>query len=194
MVILFVFGLWALAGSWHNHPVLGVTAAVVYLELGLASLRVASLSGGVVYNEELAQRIAPVLVGLCNKAGCQLPRVIIRDDAIGAACVRSARRRVLLVVSKPFVDRVDDRQLRAILAHEVVHIARRDLTSVKTRMWVAFVFAIVGVIALEASGWGGAIYPEYVAAFVVVFTASQVALSILNRPLETRADAEGAGG
>lgn len=76
----------------------------------------------------------------------------------------------------------------------VVHIARRDLTSVKTRMWVAFVFAIAGVIALEASGWGGAIYPEYVAAFVVVFTASQVALSILNRPLETRADAEGAGG
>lgn len=80
----------------------------MYLELTLAVFRVSTLVGGVVYREELAERIAPLLEDLCTRAACSLPRVVIRDGAVRVAEVRKARGRALLVLSDHYVDRVDD--------------------------------------------------------------------------------------
>ena len=188
-------GVWAVVGSWHRHRVLGLVAGVVFLELTLAVFRVSTLVGGVVYQEELAERIAPLLEGLCTRAACAVPKVVIRDDAVRVATVRQGRgRRLLLVLSAPYVQKVDDRQLGAILAHEVVHIARDDLGWAKIRMWASLLFAAVGAIAVGATagGYHEVVLPVYLASGLVSLIVANAVLSTLNRRLERRADIEGA--
>jgi heat shock protein HtpX len=191
-VYFLALGAWAVMGSWHQHRVLGLIAGLVFLELALAVVRTSALVGGVAYREDMAQRIAPLLEDLCTRAPCALPKVVIRDDALRVAGVRTRRGRVLLVLSGPYVDRVDDRQLRAILAHEVVHITRDDLEWAKARVWVALILGGVGAIAVGAFAGGGVALPVYGAAGLVTLMAANVVLSTLNRRLERRADMEGA--
>jgi heat shock protein HtpX len=144
------------------------------------------------YGEELAGRIAPVLEDLCTRADCSTPKVVIRDDAVRAACVRKSRGRLLLVLSGSYLDRVDDRELRAVLAHEVVHIARDDLHWVKVRLWVCLVFAGAASVAVVALAGGDVAPPVYGAAGILALIVANVGLSTFHRRLERRADLEGA--
>jgi Zn-dependent protease with chaperone function len=99
---------------------------------------------------------------------------------------------VVLVLSGPYVDRVDDRQLRGVLAHEVVHIVRDDLKRVRARIWVSLIIAATGGIALGVLAGGGLALPVYGAAGLVAVMVANVGLSTFNRRLERRADLEGA--
>ena len=99
---------------------------------------------------------------------------------------------MVLVLSGPYVDRVDDRQLRGVLAHEVVHIARDDLNRVRARIWVSLITAATGGIALGVLAGGGLALPVYGAAGLVAVMVANVGLSTFNRRLERRADLEGA--
>ena len=192
-VYFVVLSVWAVVGSWDRQRVLGIVAALVYLELMLATVRLATFSGAVVYEQAIANRIAAPLVELCNRAHCVVPSVVIRDDGIRAAAARRGRRgRASLVVSKTFVDRVDDRQLRAILAHEVIHVARNDFASLRRRAW-ATVLAVVAVCAVVgATAHGAVVFPVLVAIAFVTGLVVTTALSTLNRRLEWRADTDGA--
>jgi Zn-dependent protease with chaperone function len=185
-------GVWAVVGSWHSHRALGIVAGVVLVEVALAFVRTAMLSGAVVYRTEQAERIAAPLAQLCDKAACLLPKVVVRDDAIRAAAVMKKKDKVLLVVSEPFIDRVDDRQLVAILAHEVIHIARNDLKRASTFKWVLMGFAFAGSITVAVVFGGGLVIPVYGAGALLATLIGSIALSTLNRPLERRADTEGA--
>jgi heat shock protein HtpX len=193
-VYFLALGVWAVIGSWDQNRVLGLLAGVVYLELTLSMFRASTLVGGVVYREDLAERIAPLLEDLCKKAACTVPKVVIRDDAVRVALVRRARGQLLLVLSAPYVQRVDDRQLGAILAHEVVHIARDDLGWAQIRLWASMFFALVGAIAVGAAagGYHEVVLPVYLAAGFVALIVANAALSTFNRRLERRADLEGA--
>jgi heat shock protein HtpX len=146
----------------------------------------------VLYSDALAGRIAPLLEELCTRAACTTPKVVIRDDAMRAACVRKHRGRLLLVLSGSYLDRVDDRELRAVLAHEVVHIARDDLHWVKVRLWASLVFAGAGCVAVLALAGGGVPLPVYGAAAILSLMVANVGLSTFNRRLERRADMDGA--
>lgn len=185
-------GGWAVAGSWHRYRVLGIVSGLVYLELMLATFRLATLSGAVMYDQGMARRIAVPLIELCRRARCAVPNVVVRDDAVRAASVRRRRGRVSLVVSGPFVDRVDDRQLRALLAHEVIHIARNDFAPIRIRAWgsAGVIVAVCAVIGILANGT--VIFPVFLAIALLSGMLANVGLSLFNRPLERRADIEGA--
>jgi len=187
-------GVWSVIGSWRQHPLFGVLSGLVYLELALAVVRVGTFTGEIVYQQSLAKRIATPLVGLCARAGCRLPRVVIRDDTIRAACVRSGRRGpLLLVLSKPFLDMVDDSELRAILAHEVSHIARDDLAAAKFRAQAAGVaVGISAAVVIAVTTGSKVIVPVYLAGFTVLTVLLVAGSSLFNRRLEWRADGEGA--
>ena len=192
-VYFVLLGIWAVAGSWHRHRVIGILAGLVYLELVLTFVRIASLSGAVVYDQQLAQRIAKPLLELCGKARCDVPIVVIRDDGMRAAAVRRGRRRrLVMVVSGPFFNRMDDRQIRAIIAHELIHVARNDFAAIRRRAWAALI-AVCVVIGVVAGTTEGSVNIAVLAALgVVTAMVVNTALGTLNRRLERRADIEGA--
>ena len=192
--LLIVYGIWAAALTIHGAPVLGPIAALVLFELALASYRAASITGGVIFDEAIAARVAPLLANLCGRAGCPVPGVALRDDAVRVAGVRRFRNRTTVVLSRAFVDEVSDPELEAILAHEVVHIARGDLGAARRRaLFCVFVGTAAGLgsaFGVQRLGFGG--FPIYFAAFVLATIVSNVATAPLNRPKEARADLEGA--
>jgi hypothetical protein len=130
--------------------VVGVVAGLVYLEMSLLGYRLATSTAGVIFSDQLAGRVAPALVELCGRARCVAPRVVLSEGSAVPAGLRRDRERVLLVLSASFVDQVDDRQLRAVLAHEVAHLARGDLKWVKVRLRVSLAVGVSVSFALAA--------------------------------------------
>lgn len=188
------YGIWAALLTVHGAPVLGPVAAVVFLELALASLRVSAVTGTTVTDEDSVARVAPLLDELCARAGSAVPTVVLRDDTVRAAAVRGRRTHTTLVLSRPFVRRVDDAALRALLAHEVVHLVRDDLSAARRRAVVAL---LVGIgLAGASTAWahlpGIEGLPIWLAAILAGVMAARAGLSLLNRPRERRADLEGA--
>ena len=100
----------------------------------------------------------------------------------------------MLILSRRFVDSVDDQALAAILAHEIVHIAYGDLRVGRIRAVIAFyvgaALAIASAVLIHLPGVTG--MPIWIAAAIVGILATTVIMSPLNRPREQRADVEGA--
>lgn len=190
----FALSIWAAVLTFHGAPVLGPVAALILLELSLASYRAAGITGGVIFDETTAARVAPILAGLCHSAGCAVPPVTLRDDRVRAAAVRRSKNQTTVVLSRAFVERVGDEELKALLAHEVAHIAHGDLESARRRGLFAVIAggALAGITALviDLPGFEG--FPIDFAAFILGMLLAVVALSPLNRPKEARADLEGA--
>ena len=193
--LLFVaYGIWAAVLTVHGAPVLGPVAALVFVELALAAFRISTVTGSTVTDEAAAARLAPLLDELCARGRCPVPMVVLRDDTVRAAAVRRLRRETTLVISRPFVARIDDHALKAILAHEVVHLIRGDLRAARVRALAAVLagVALAAAIALVAPLPGIEGLPIWLAAAVVGVMAATAGLSLLNRPREHRADVEGA--
>jgi heat shock protein HtpX len=193
--LIFVgFGIWAAILIVHGEAVLGSIAVFVFLELALAVFRVATITGGTVTDDLAVTRVAVLLNELCARAACPVPRVMLRDDTVRAAAVRQLRKQTTLVISRTFVNRVDDQALKATLAHEVIHIVRDDLEAARGRAFAAVVVAAVlggaSAVVVHLPGVEG--MPIWIAAGVIGVMATNVALSPTNRPLELRADLEGA--
>src|SRR5947199_4742939 len=140
-------GLWSFYAARNGHPVLGTIAAVLFAELSAVALRGAAKIGGVVYDTDAAQRIAGPLMELCAKARCPVPHVGIRTDSTRAAYVAPHKNADVLFISRRFLAAVDDRQLRGLIAHEVIHLAYGELRAAKRRaQYGRWVGAVVGAV------------------------------------------------
>ena len=192
-LLIWVYGAWSAALTFRGQLILGPVCALVWFECGLATRRVATMVGRVVEDRSLAARVAPILADLCLRAGCSPPRLALRDDALAAATVRGPRDRPTLVLSRPFADRVSDEELRAILAHEVAHIAHHDLTASRYRGYCALgVGAVVAVVAVVAVGDWLRFLPIWTGLGSVGIIIGSAVCAPSNRWRETRADCDGA--
>ncbi len=191
-VISLLYGGWSLGLAFSGAPAAGALAVLVWAELGLIGVRMASVGGAVVVDEEVAARVAPALRELCGRVGHPVPRVVLRSDAIRAAAIRPGRGRPTLVLSCPFVRRLDDAALRALLAHEVAHTLHGDLGAGRRRALVAVAAAAVVGGAMPVLVPGPANIPIWVAAAMVVLYGVFAGLAPSNRPREARADEDAA--
>jgi heat shock protein HtpX len=150
--------------------------------------------GGVVSDDVLAARVGPAVAELCRRARCVAPRIMLRDDLLRVAGVVRVKGRITIVLSRPFTERVNEEELTALLAHEVIHIARGDLNSSRRRA----VMGVLGGYCLAAGTIAAitipivAAFPILVAAFLVGVMSTHILLSPLSRWREARADLEGA--
>ena len=192
MGVLFLgSGVWAAVAAIRGNPVLGALAAFVLVELGLVQIRVATVAGGVIADEDATSRVTPLLAEVSGRARCPAPRVVLRNDSVRVAGVRGSPKKPVLVLSRPYLDCVDDAALTALLAHEVAHIVRGDISAAR---WRALGGVLCGyALAILVAVAGGANSPPvYLAAFFVGTFAASALLSLANRFRETRADREGA--
>ena len=192
-LLLFLgYAGWSLVAALHGQRLLGALAVLVWLEFALATFRIGTQTGQVVQDPTTADRVIPILLPLCAAVGCQPPRLVLRDDRLRAAAVRRRKKSDLLILSRPFLQRVDDDELRAILAHEVVHLAHNDLRRARGRSIAAL--AGGAVLGGVSGGYSSGLIdiPIWTAAGLIGFLLTLALLSFRNRTLELRADAEGA--
>ena len=162
------FGFWAAVLCARGEPVLGPIAAVILLEFSLVLFRSSQIVGGVVSDDAVAARVGPVVTELCGRAKCGAPQIMLRDDFLRVAGVVRVRGRITIVLSRPFAERVSDQELTALLAHEVVHIARGDLGAARGRAIVGILggYGLVAVVGVAIKGSLVAAFPILVAAFL----------------------------
>jgi heat shock protein HtpX len=102
---------------------LGLLASAPYLsELLALSLARAELDAG---PETI--RLEPMLERLCGMADMPVPRLaIMPTDVPNAFSAGRNARNAIVVVTRGLVDRLDEEEIEAVLAHELAHIANRD--------------------------------------------------------------------
>jgi heat shock protein HtpX len=136
-------------------------------------------------------------------AGIGMPEVgIFESDAPNAFATGARRDAALVAVSTGLLHRMDRREVEAVLAHEVSHVANGDMVTLTliqgvVNTFVIFLARIVGqfvdrVVFRNESGTGPAYFVTVIVAEVVLAVLASILVMWFSRQREFRADAGGA--
>ena len=109
-----------------------VVAAVVFVVLALVasagSIALAlRLVGGTPVHEDTMPALVNQVEGLCATIGVVQPELRLVDDAVANACALAGRGgRSVLVVTSGLLARLGLIEMEGVVAHELVHLKRRD--------------------------------------------------------------------
>jgi Zn-dependent protease with chaperone function len=161
------------------------------LQLVYLRFRLKSLTGPIIDDDDVKSRVTAPVLELCTIMGIPAPRVRIQQT-LNPIAMSTYHKDPLLCISPDFLENVDDRALRAIIAHELIHQRAGDVAAARAR-GVAINFALYlsfVVINFSASGgfWGFAVYIAFL--FPSLAIVAWVA-GFWWRPRESRADIEG---
>lgn len=102
---------------------LGLLAAAPYL----SELLALSLAGARVDDEAASRRVQPMLERLCGMADIPVPRLAFMATPVpNAFSAGRSTRNAIIVVTEGLLERLEDEEVEAVLAHEIAHIANRD--------------------------------------------------------------------
>lgn len=191
-IVYLVLGVWSLVPAFDGQLILGAICALLWFEFALLNARLTALAAGAVEDPHLAARVATALRYVCIRAGCPLPRVSLRGDARRSAAVVSRKGRVMLVLSRDLGNMLTDDELQGILAHEVAHVALRDLETARGRgLWTAAGIPLLLFSGLAAIGHQDVFGqpPLLGGLWAIVAVAVALPLTPSSRRRELRADA-----
>jgi heat shock protein HtpX len=145
----FAYFIWGpSAAVLATFGALGLLALAPYLSERLAL----SLARAHAADEATMARLGPMLERLCGLADIPLPRVgLMATDVPNAFSAGRSPKKAVIVVTRGLLERLDDEELEAVLAHELGHVANRD----------AFVMTIAAAPAMIGRKliWGFATLP-----------------------------------
>jgi Zn-dependent protease with chaperone function len=181
---------YALAGTYR---VAFIIAAVLVGQLLVVVVRTRSLSGPTCDDLRDRERVAAILRDLCTTAVCAVPFVVIRRSGTPAG-VTSRRKHLTLMLSEDLLRATDDEELRAVVAHEVIHLKHRDLSAIRHRMIVTVVvlYVLGAVGALGIASGSNAVVLLACVLFLPSLRVANYLTGFAQQPRERRADLEGA--
>jgi len=163
----FAYFIWGASGA-----VLAALGALGLLALApyLSELLALSLARAHAADGATMARLRPMLERLCSLADLPLPRVgLMQTEVPNAFSAGRSPKSGVIVVTRGLLDRLDDEELEAVLAHELAHLANRD----------AFVMTIAAAPAMIGRKliWGLATLPvtaekigtKVVSAFAILY-------------------------
>lgn len=206
-------------GTLFGLGLLYVILAALLLALGFNAIFVLILSGGmllgqwwfsdtlalsamkaVIVTPEQAPQLHAIVDRLVALADMEKPRVGIADnDTPNAFATGRTPSRSVVVVTTGLLRRLDRDELEGVLAHELAHVAHRDVTV----MTVASFTAILAGFMTRSMMWGSmmgnrnnangaAIFLAVMVVSVVVYLLSYLLINALSRFRELGADRGGA--
>jgi heat shock protein HtpX len=139
-----------LRGSW---PLILIIAAGVFIVQFWFSDRIASFGMGA---REVTPEQAPRLHGavdrLCALADMPKPRVALADtDVPNAFATGRSPNRAVLCATTGLMRRLEPEELEGVLAHELSHVAHRDVAVITIASFLGVVAGVVTRVGL----WGG---------------------------------------
>jgi heat shock protein HtpX len=122
-IVGFAYFIWGVSGAvLAGFGALGLLALTPYLS-ELLALSLARAHA----DEPTTARLRPMLERLCGLADMPLPRIgLMETDIPNAFSAGRSPKSAVIVVTRGLLDRLDDLELEAVLAHELAHIANRD--------------------------------------------------------------------
>jgi heat shock protein HtpX len=200
LAALFVALMWAIAtftqGGWWLGIIigLGVFWAQWYFSdtLAMRAMRAREVT------PEQAPQLHAIVDRLCAQANMPKPRVAIADTPMpNAFATGRSQKRAVVCATTGMMQRLDERELEGVMAHELSHVAHRDVT-------VMTIASVVGILAgfLTRMGlWGGMggrsreggpALIVIMLVSIVVYAVSFLLTRLLSRYRELAADRAGA--
>ena len=143
------------------------------------------------------------VASLANNAGIGMPEVgVFPSDSANAFATGWNRNNALVAVSTGLLRRFDEREVRAVLAHEIGHVANGDMITLSliqgvVNTFVMFFARIIGhtvdrVVFKTERGYGIGYYLVTIVAEIVLGILASMIVMWFSRYREYRADAAGA--
>ena len=131
--------------------VIGISAALVFGQWWFSDSMAMSAMRAVVVTPEQAPQLHAVVDRICALADMSKPRVgIAESDVPNAFATGRSQKRAVIVVTTGLLKRLDQAELEGVLAHELSHVAHRDVTV----MAIASFTAIIAGFMTRSAMWG----------------------------------------
>lgn len=97
------------------------------------------------------KRVYNLVENLCMSQGMKMPKVnIIYDDSLNAYASGINERTYTVTLSKGIIEKLDDEELEAVIAHELSHIRNHDVRLLIVSIVFVGIFAMLAQIALRS--------------------------------------------
>lgn len=102
------------------------------------------------------KRVYNLVENLCISVGMKMPKVnIIEDDSLNAFASGINTRSYTVSLSRGIIDKLDDRELEAVIAHELTHIRNRDVRLLIISIIFVGIFAFLAEMFFRGLVYGG---------------------------------------
>ncbi len=156
-------------------------------------------SGAKVVERDQAPELHAMVERLCAMANLPKPRVAIVDtDVPNAFATGRNPKHAVVAVTNGLMRRLDEKEIEGVLAHELTHIANRDVLVMTVASFFALLAATLTRFGLYAGFWGGGnrsnnnnnvpVWLIVVLVSVVTYAISWVLIRTISRYREYAAD------
>jgi heat shock protein HtpX len=102
------------------------------------------------------KRVYNLVENLCISRGMTMPRVnIIEDDSLNAFASGINDKTYAISLSRGIINKLDDHELEAVIAHEMTHIRNRDVRLLIISIVFVGIFAFIAEALLRSFRFGG---------------------------------------
>ena len=101
------------------------------------------------------KRIYNLVENLCISTGMQMPKVnIIDDDSLNAFASGINKNSYTVSLSRGIINKLDDKELEAVIAHELTHIRNRDVRLLIISIIFVGIFAFISETMFRSMRFG----------------------------------------
>jgi heat shock protein HtpX len=101
------------------------------------------------------KRVYNLVENLCISRGMQMPKVnIIEDDSLNAFASGLSPKTYTVTLSRGIINKLDDAELEAVIAHELTHIRNRDVRLLIISIVFVGIFAFVSEALFRSLRFG----------------------------------------
>jgi len=145
---------------WVSPAVTALVALWVWCGLRFNTIILNLTTGSSSLEHAQAPRLYDLLQNLCISRGMTMPKLrILETDAPNAFASGTRVDQYTITVTRGLLDLLDDRELEAVLAHELTHIRNEDVRTMVIAVLVVGVVSFVGEFAYrwlrDSSGYWG---------------------------------------
>jgi heat shock protein HtpX len=155
----------------------------------------------------MAAKVHGIVDRLCALADMPKPRVAIARSPMPNAFAtgRNAKKAVLCVTTSLMDGRLDDRELEGVIAHEMSHVAHKDVAVMTIASFLGIIAGLLVRFAFygqlfggggrsnnDSNGGGAIVLLAMLAVGIVVYAVSFLLIRLLSRYRELAADRAGA--
>jgi heat shock protein HtpX len=102
------------------------------------------------------KRVYNLVENLCISRGMQMPKInFIEDDSLNAFASGLSPKTYTVTLSRGIINKLDDAELEAVIAHELTHIRNRDVRLLIISIVFVGIFAFVSEALFRSLRFGG---------------------------------------
>lgn len=110
-----------------------------------------SATGSVPLNRQDNKRVYNLVENLCMSQGMKMPKInVINDDSLNAFASGIDERTYTVTLTRGIINKLDDQELEAVIAHELSHIRNHDVRLLIISIVFVGIFAMVAQVAMRS--------------------------------------------